>query len=93
MRSGPRSKLLELALRPSKSTGLARKLAALCRLACRRRSSSDSGPPDAGPASGGILLFFLADGASEEEMRTSVDVLADAVDADMARLQERSSRG
>ena len=49
----------------------------------------DNGPGDWGPASGGILLFFLAEGVSEEEMMASIDVLADAVDADMASLKAR----
>src|SRR5271166_1841803 len=32
----------------------------------------DNGPPNAGPASGGIYVFFIADGVSEAELKESI---------------------
>ena len=50
----------------------------------------DNGPPDAGPASGGICLFFIADGTSEDELKVSIAALATALKLDLAALQNNS---
>ncbi len=52
----------------------------------------DNGPPDAGPASGGTYLFFIADDFTELAVEQSIAALAAALEADFAFL-EGSSRG
>lgn len=47
----------------------------------------DEGPPDGGPLSGGAIVFFMADGFGEEEVRASIAALAFALRADLASLQ------
>ena len=47
----------------------------------------DNGPPDAGPASGPIHLFFVADGVSEAELDASINALAQALKSDLASLE------
>ena len=47
----------------------------------------DNGPPDAGPASGGIHLFFVADGVSKAELEASINALAQALRSDLALLE------
>lgn len=42
----------------------------------------DSGPPDAGPASGSGYVIFLADQASTEEIKSTIEALADAIRGD-----------
>ena len=49
----------------------------------------DSGPPDAGPASGGTCVFFIADGVSGRELEASIIALATAVRSDFASLERR----
>jgi hypothetical protein len=48
----------------------------------------DKGPPDAGPASGGMIVFFSAEGTSDEELNASVSALRKTLDADLASLEE-----
>jgi hypothetical protein len=47
----------------------------------------DEGPLDGGPASGGTILFFIADGVSEEAVKASIIALACALKVDLASLQ------
>jgi hypothetical protein len=47
----------------------------------------DNGPPDAGPASGGTCLFFIADGVSERDLEASIAALASALKSDFASLK------
>jgi hypothetical protein len=48
----------------------------------------DNGPPNAGPASGGMIIFFLADDTTDEELTASISALRKALDTDLAWLQE-----
>jgi hypothetical protein len=48
----------------------------------------DNGPPNAGPASGGMVVFFSAEGTSDEELTASISALRSALDADLASLEE-----
>jgi hypothetical protein len=48
----------------------------------------DNGPPDAGPASGGTCVFFIADGVSETDLRASIAALATALNSDFALLEK-----
>jgi hypothetical protein len=50
----------------------------------------DNGPPDAGPASGGIILFFVADGFTEPAVEQSIIALVGLLEADLALLEESS---
>jgi hypothetical protein len=50
----------------------------------------DNGPPDAGPASGGIILFFTAAGFTEQAVEQSIIALVRLLEADLALLEERS---
>jgi hypothetical protein len=47
----------------------------------------DNGPPDAGPASGGTCLFFIADDVGEFELKTSIAALATALKSDLCALE------
>jgi hypothetical protein len=47
----------------------------------------DNGPPDAGPASAGICLFFITDGVSEPELDESIAALATALKSDFVSLK------
>ena len=47
----------------------------------------DSGPPDAGPASGVIYVFFIAEGVGEVELKASIAALVAALNADLYTLE------
>ena len=47
----------------------------------------DNGPPDAGPASGGTCVFFIADGVSKTDLSASIAALATALNSDFALLE------
>ena len=47
----------------------------------------DNGPPDAGPASSGSIIFFQAASVSGDELRSSVDALAGALESDIKSLK------
>jgi len=47
----------------------------------------DNGPPDGGPASGGICYFFIADGVTETEPEASIAALATTIKTDLASLE------
>jgi hypothetical protein len=51
----------------------------------------DNGPPDAGPASGAGFIFFIADGATIEQLKQDMSVLRAALDTDLLKLSSRSS--
>jgi hypothetical protein len=50
----------------------------------------DNGPPDAGPASGSGFIFFVADGATIEQLEHEMRVLRTALDEDFLKLSSRS---
>jgi hypothetical protein len=49
---------------------------------------SDNGPPNAGPGCGGAVVFFQAEGTSNEDLAESISALRRALDADLASLEE-----
>ena len=50
----------------------------------------DYGPPNAGPASGGICVFFIADGVSKTQLKASIAVLAETLKSDLSTLKRLS---
>ena len=46
----------------------------------------DNGPPDAGPASGATVVFFIADGISKSELENSITAVAKALESDFSAL-------
>ena len=54
----------------------------------RSRFYLDNGPPNAGPASGGTYIFFVADGVSRPELEASINALAMALTSDLASLEK-----
>lgn len=48
----------------------------------------DNGPPDAGPASGGTYVFFVADGVSELDLKASIAALTVALLSDFTSLEK-----
>jgi hypothetical protein len=48
----------------------------------------DNGPPNAGPASGGCIVYFIAEGVSESELESSILSLVKAMESDLASLEK-----
>jgi hypothetical protein len=49
----------------------------------------DLGPPDAGPASGGLYVFFVAAGVSREDVKDSVCQLTQSLGADWQEMLKK----
>jgi hypothetical protein len=53
----------------------------------------DNEPPDAGPASGGTCVFFIAAGVTDADVEVSIAALTTALKSDFASLEKNRPAG